>query len=89
MATERLSMRKTREILRLKYALGLSHRQVAASLGVSAGRVGEAVRRAKLVGVEWAQAEALSDEDLEARLYGAKQTVPVVGPISKCGQPTR
>jgi len=31
MATERLSMRKLREILRHKWALGRSHRDVAAS----------------------------------------------------------
>ena len=29
MANERLSMRKTREILRLKWELGRSHREVA------------------------------------------------------------
>ena len=37
MATERLSMRKTKEILRQKWALGRSHREIAASLGVSVG----------------------------------------------------
>jgi len=84
MATERLSMRKTREILRLKYSLGLSHRQVAASMGAIAGGVGEAVHQAKLVGVEWAQAEALSDEELEARLYGAPGPAADDRPVSDC-----
>ena len=37
MTTERLSMRSTREILRQKWVLGRSHREVAASLGVSVG----------------------------------------------------
>ena len=40
MATERLSMRDVREILRQKWQLGRSHRQVAASVGASAGRRG-------------------------------------------------
>jgi len=40
MATERLSMRHTREILRQKWALGGTHRAVAQSLGVSVGTVG-------------------------------------------------
>ncbi len=40
MATERLSMRQTREILRQKWALGRSHRAVARSLGISSGAVG-------------------------------------------------
>ena len=35
MATERLPMRKTREVLRLRWQLGLTVRQVARSLGKS------------------------------------------------------
>jgi hypothetical protein len=35
MATERLSMRKTREILRLKWVLGRSHREITRALGVT------------------------------------------------------
>ena len=42
MATERLSMRKIREILRHKWAAGRSHREVAASLGISVGAVSAA-----------------------------------------------
>jgi hypothetical protein len=40
MATERLSMRQTREILRQKWSLGRTHREVAQSLGISSGAVG-------------------------------------------------
>jgi transposase len=70
MATERLSMRKTREILRLKWALGRSHREVARSLGISSGAVGSTVLRARAAGLDWAQVHALADDALEARLYG-------------------
>ncbi len=71
MATERLSMRKTREILRQKLALGLSHREVARSLGLSAGAVHGAVARARAAKLDdWAMVAALSEEELEARLYG-------------------
>jgi hypothetical protein len=38
MATERLSMRQIREILRQKWALGLSYRAVATSLKVGLAR---------------------------------------------------
>lgn len=69
MATERLSMRKTREILRQKWQLGRTHREVASSVGASAGAVGGAVERAKLAGLDWSQVEALTDDELEARLY--------------------
>ena len=38
---ERLSMRKIREVLRLRYEVGLSARQVAASLQIARSSVGE------------------------------------------------
>jgi transposase len=62
-------MRKTREILRQKWHLGRSHREVAVSVGVSAGAVGSAAERATAAGLDWAGVEALADDELEARLY--------------------
>jgi len=71
MATERLTMRKTREILRQKWVLGRSHRAIATSLGTSAGAIGNVVARARAAGVATpADIEALDDEALEAKLYG-------------------
>jgi transposase len=70
MATERLSMRHTREILRQKWALGRTHREVARSLGISNGAVDATVLRARAAGLEWAHVQALTDEALERRLYG-------------------
>ncbi len=70
MATERLSMRKLREILRLKWTLACSHRDVAASLQVSLGTVTAVLRRATLAGLDWAEVQPLTDDALEARLYG-------------------
>jgi hypothetical protein len=46
MATKRLTMSKTKEILRHKWVLGRGHREGALSLGVSAGLVGGALARA-------------------------------------------
>src|SRR5713226_4880154 len=70
MATERLSMRQTREILRQKWSLGRTHREVAQSLRISTGAVGTTVLRARAAGLEWAQVDTLSDEALHARVYG-------------------
>jgi transposase len=70
MATERLSMRQVREILRQKWSLGRTHREVAQSLGISNGAVGTTVLRARAAGLAWSQVEALSDEALHARVYG-------------------
>jgi len=71
MAGQRLSMRKTREILRQKWVLGRSHREVAQSLGVSVGMVSATLARAGAAGLAtWEALEALSEAELEARLYG-------------------
>lgn len=75
MAPKRLPMYIIREILRLKLELGRSHREVARSLGISAGMVGEIASRARKRGLTWKAAEELTDEALEARLRGPKVTV--------------
>ena len=71
MAGQRLSMRKTREILRQKWCLGRSHREVARSLGKSVGAISATLTRATAAGLDWEAVSALSDEALDARLYGA------------------
>src|SRR3974390_2444568 len=68
MPQERLSMRKIREVLRLK-AGGFSKRRIAASLGISATAAMECVQRARRAGLRWPLPEGLSDDVLEQRLY--------------------
>jgi transposase len=69
MATERLSMRNTREILRQKWTLGRSHREVGQSVGVSIGAVSAVIARATAAGLDWLAVTALADDALEAKLY--------------------
>jgi len=69
MATERLSMRMMREILRQRWALARPVRAVAASVGRSVGAIHATERRAKAAGLAWAQIDGLTDEALEAALY--------------------
>ena len=64
----RLPVRKIRDVLRLS-AAGMSKRQIAASLGVSATAAGECTRRARRAGLAWPLPDELSDEELEHRLY--------------------
>ena len=52
MPAESISMRKLKEILRLKYEANLSHRKIATSLSISPGTVSTYVNRAKLMGIE-------------------------------------
>ena len=70
MATERLPMRRIREILRLRRQQGLSVRETARALGVSVGVVSKTASRAEKAGVTWTVAEGMSDTALEERLYG-------------------
>jgi transposase len=69
MATERLAMHVLREILRQKLGLGRSHRQVAAAVGVSAGKVASVYADARSLGIDAAAVEAMTDAELAARLY--------------------
>jgi len=69
MARARLSMRKVREVLRLKWEMRLSHRDVARSLGISHSTVIEYLRRARQAGLSWPLPEELDDARLEALLF--------------------
>ena len=65
-------MRKSREILRLKWHQRRSHREIARALAVGAGTVHEVARRAGVAGITtWAAVEHLSEDELEAQLYPA------------------
>lgn len=69
MPAERVTMRKIKDILRLKWGGGLSNRQVAASCGVARSTVAETLYRATAAGVSWPLPEELDDQQLEIRLY--------------------
>src|SRR5438876_8751423 len=69
MAAERLSMRKVRDVLRLRHAAGLSFREIGAALGVGKTQVGEYLRRAAVIGITWPVPEGLDDAELERRLF--------------------
>src|SRR5215471_7633293 len=69
MPRERLSMRKIREVLRLRLQCGLSKRQIAASCSVGLGTVYEYVRRARDAGLSWPLPEGLDDAALERLLF--------------------
>ncbi len=69
MAYGRVSMRKTREILRLKFEARLSHRQIGRACGVSCSTVSEAVGRFQAAELSWPLPAELPDSALEARLY--------------------
>ena len=69
MANRRLSVRKLKEILRLKYACSLSEREIARSCNVARSTVGDYLTRARVAGLGWPEATDLSETELEARLF--------------------
>ncbi len=67
MPAERLSMRRLREILRLK-AKGRFGREIARSLSLSPTTVGDYLRRAKVAGIAWPLPPELDDEEALERV---------------------
>lgn len=81
----RLSMRKAREILRLRLGLGLSAREVARSCKISHSTVLEYERRARSAGLSWPLPEEIDDTQLERIVCGVaeprsgKREMPDIG----------
>lgn len=65
-------MRKTKEVLRLRFELGLGQRQIARSYGMGLGTVHQYLERAAAAGIGWPLPEGLSEEELEAKLFGSQ-----------------
>jgi transposase len=68
-----MSVRKIREVLRLKWACGLSNRAVAASCRISSSSVSEYVSRAKAAGLSWPLPDDLDEAALMAKLFPEPQ----------------
>ncbi len=69
MAQERLSMRKIKEVLRLRYELSMSQRLIATACGIGKTTVQEYIRRAKAAGFGWPLPEGLGEDELEKKLF--------------------
>lgn len=83
MSAEPLSMRKLKDLLRLKFEAGLSQHQIAGALGLSVGVVNKYVQAAKAAGIGWPPPENLSDAQLRRRLFppGLAPSEPVYAPV--------
>ena len=63
-------MRKTKEVLRLRFEVGLGLRQIARSCSIGLGTVHEYLQRAEAAGVTWPLGEDWDEDRLEAALFG-------------------
>jgi transposase len=69
MPKERLSMRKIKEVFRLRFEGGLSHRVIAQSCDIGCTSVREYLLRAKAAGLSWPLPVEMDDAALEALLF--------------------
>ncbi len=83
MAQERLTMKKIKEILRLKYEAGLSNRAIAGACKISNSTVGEYLRRAERAGVGWPFGK-MGEAELYEKLFPEKG---VIVSAQKCPMP--
>jgi len=73
MPAERINMRKIREVLRLKYELGLTKLQIVTSCNIGMSSVKRYLRRAREVNLSWPLPVELDDTALELLLYPSEE----------------
>ena len=76
MPGERLSMRKIRELLRLRWENHLPQRAISQSLKLSQASVSDYLNRARRAGLSWPLPDGLDDARLEALLFPPLPDVP-------------
>lgn len=77
--TERLTMRKVREVLRLRFECGRSYKEIAASAVLGETTVHDYLRRARVASFTWEDARAMTDAEVEAKLFtGLNRSEPPV-----------
>ena len=81
MPRPRLTMRKIHELLRLRFAHNLTHREIAESLKVAPSTVGEHLDRFRASGLPWPLPDDLSDEELENRLFPPSPSPDAARPL--------
>ena len=66
-------MRKIKEVLRLRFELGLGQRQIARSCAIGLSTVHEYLERAAVAGIGWPLPEGLSSRDFEGNRDNIRQ----------------
>ena len=72
----RITMRRIREVLRLKHECALPNAQIAAALGIAKGSVTNYLAAAAATGLTHSEAQALDDAALNARLHPQRYVYP-------------
>jgi len=69
MPTEKLSMRKIKQILQLHFESGLSRRAISVSVGTSYGSVANYLNRAEKAGISWPLSADMDERELGRLLF--------------------
>ncbi len=69
MPTQRLSMRRIKQLLTMHFGAGASTRAISRELGIAPSTVREYLGRASAAGIGWPLAADVTDESLMARLF--------------------
>ncbi len=69
MPANRKTMRKIKDVIRLKFEADLSHERIAAATGISKGAVTKYLLRAREADLGWPLPAAMDDAKLEALLF--------------------
>jgi transposase len=73
-------MRKTKEILRLKYECNLSEREISRSCSVSRSTIADYLMKAQAAGLGWPEASTLTDTQIEERLFPVR---PILSSVKR------
>lgn len=79
MPAHRTTLRKIKDVLRLKWTCNLSHRQVSGALGVGLGTITQYLQLAASAGLDWATIEPLSEAELEQLLVNGSVPTTAAG----------
>ena len=69
MPTQRLSMRRIKQLLTMHFGAGASSRAIGRELGIAPSTVREYLARAAAAGIDWPLGADVTDESLMARLF--------------------
>jgi transposase len=74
-------MRKTKEVLRLRFELGLGQREIARACSISQGAVHNYLKKAAAAGIHWPLPEGWDEKRIEETLFG--HPLPVERPSER------
>src|SRR6202008_1085504 len=73
--TRRSSMRKIKEVLRLRFELGLGQREIARACSISQGAVHNYLKKAAGAGMQWPLPEGWGEKQIEEVVFGKQRLI--------------